>query len=134
MVRAAREVAQVKATYASNDPAVVTAISKSIGDVHRLTSEGDHQLFVADDGSQRIYLWFPTRSAMALLVVRSQIPLGAAELLARNLIRYGDGGEIESAALTAAFATSPAATQSAATSTNAPTPGTPSVPTPTRTP
>jgi hypothetical protein len=40
---------------------------------------------------------------MALLVLRTQIPEGAAESLARALIDYGDGRRINEAALSAAF-------------------------------
>jgi hypothetical protein len=44
---------------------------------------------------------------MALLIVRAEITEGAAEALARGLIRYGDGGTIDDAALSAAFAAPP---------------------------
>ena len=107
LVQCGLQVAQLNPNYDSQNPAVGAAIAKSVGNVRKLQPEARHEFFVADDSSQRIYLWFPTRSAMALLVVRAQIPLGAAELLARNLIRYGDGQNIDDQALEAAFRASP---------------------------
>jgi hypothetical protein len=104
LIQAALQVAQLKPGYRSSDPEVVRAITKSLGKVKPLRNEGPHALFSLDDGSQRIYLWFPTSSSMALLVVRSQIPAGAAEALARSLIGYGDGVPIDEQALDAAFA------------------------------
>jgi Transglutaminase-like superfamily len=103
LIQAALQVAQLKPRFTSTNPEVVRAITKSIGKVTPLRPAGGHQLWSLDDGSQRIYLWFPTESAMALLVVRSQIPAGAAELLARALIGYADGAPVDEQALDAAF-------------------------------
>ena len=116
LVQAALQVAQLKAGYLSSDHDVVTAITRSIGKVSKLEPQHAHDLFSLVDGSQRIYLWFPTRKSMALLVLRTQITSGAAEALARGLIDYGDGGQLNDPALTAAFS------------------GTPSTPTPEPTP
>jgi hypothetical protein len=107
LVQAALQVAQLKRGYVSNDKEVVAAITRSVGKVKQLRAQHDHQLFALTDGSQRIYLWFPTVKSMALLVVRAQINEGAAEALARGLIDYGDGGELNETALNAAFATLP---------------------------
>ena len=104
LIQAALQVAELKSGYTSTNPEVVRAITKSIGKVTSLRPAGAHQLWSLDDGTQRIYLWFPTDSAMSLLVVRSQIPAGAAELLARSLIGYADGAPIDEQALDAAFA------------------------------
>lgn len=104
LVQAALQVAQLKSGYTTSNPDVVHAITKSVGLVKPLKPADGHQLWNVDDGTQRIYLWFPTSSAMALLVVRSQIPAGAAEALARSLISYGDGHSFDAAALNAAFA------------------------------
>ncbi|MDP9101734.1 MAG: transglutaminase-like domain-containing protein [Actinomycetota bacterium] len=131
LVQAALEVAQLKPGYSSEKPDVVKAIADSIGKVHALAPQARHQLFVADDGSQRIYLWFPTRTALALLVVRAQIPVGAAELLARQLIGYGDGDAVDNGALSAALSQG-AQTGTAPVGSPASTPG--PEPTPTRTP
>jgi hypothetical protein len=105
LIQAALQVAQLKSGYDTSNPDVVRAITKSVGQVKQLKPADGHLLWNVDDGTQRIYLWFPTRSAMALLVVRSQIPAGAAEALARSLISYGDGHPVDEAALDAAFAT-----------------------------
>ncbi len=107
LVQAALQVAQLKRGYVSSDPEVVQAIARSVGKVKKLSPEGEHELFAVTDGSQRIYLWFPTVKAMALLVVRAQISEGAAESLARGLIDYGDGGELNEPALAAAFSSIP---------------------------
>ena len=107
LVQAALQVAQLKRGYVSNDREVVKAITRSVGKVKSLRAQSDHQLFALTDGSQRIYLWFPTVKSMALLVVRTQINEGAAEALARGLIDYGDGGELNETALSAAFAAVP---------------------------
>ncbi|MCU1295620.1 MAG: transglutaminase protein, partial [Bryobacterales bacterium] len=116
LVQAALQVAQLKKGYISSDKDVVSAITRSIGDtIRRLGPQGGHELFALDDGSQRIYVWFPTVKSMALLVVRAQINAGAAEALARALIGYGDGGDIDDTALSAAF-----------TASESTTPGTPS--------
>lgn len=104
LVQAALQVAQLKPGYTSTDDDVVRAIAESVGDVEELKPAGDRDLYALVDGTQRIYLWFPTEKAMALLVVRTQVPAGAAEALARQLITYGDGGEVDEAALQAAFA------------------------------
>lgn len=104
LVQAALQVAQLKPGYTSTDDDVVRAIAESVGDVEELKPAGDRDLYALVDGTQRIYLWFPTEKAMALLVVRTQVPEGAAEALARQLIIYGDGGEVDEAALQAAFA------------------------------
>lgn len=104
LVQAALQVAQLKKGYVSDDQEVVRAIAKSVGEVKRLRPQGEHELFGLVDGTQRIYLWFPTVKSMALLVLRTQITQGAAEALARQLIVYGDGGEVDEAALQAAFA------------------------------
>ena len=109
LVQAALQVAQLKRGYVSSDPDVARAITRSVGHVSSLKAEQGHQLFSLDDGSQRIYLWFPTVKSMALLVVRAQISQGAAEALARALIDYGDGGTIDETALSAAFAAVPTA-------------------------
>ena len=77
----------------------------SVGDVKQLKPQDSHDLYGLPDGSQRIYVWFPTVKSMALLVVRGQINEGAAEALARALIDYGDGRAISDSALAAAFAT-----------------------------
>ncbi|MCU1589355.1 MAG: Transglutaminase [Frankiales bacterium] len=103
LVQAALQVAQLKPGYLSSDAEVVDAIARSVGDVDELRAQGDHELFTLTEGTQRIYLWFPTVKSMALLVVRTQVTTGAAEALARQLIDYGDGGEIDDAALQAAF-------------------------------
>ncbi|MDP9164458.1 MAG: transglutaminase-like domain-containing protein [Actinomycetota bacterium] len=105
LVQAALQVAQLKRGYISSDKDVVAAITRSVGNVRRLAPQASHALYYLDDGSQRIYVWFPTVKSMALLVVRAQINAGAAEALARSLINYGDGGDIDAAALSAAFAT-----------------------------
>ena len=107
LVQAALQVAQLKKGYRSSDPEVVSAITRSIGKVAKLKPEQSHDLFSLVDGSQRIYLWFPTEKSMALLVVRTQITAGAAEALARGLIDYGDGQSLNDAALSAAFASTP---------------------------
>lgn len=104
LVQAALQVAQLKKGYVASDDEVVRAIAKSVGKVKELRPQGSHELYGVVDGTQRIYLWFPTVKSMALLVVRTQITEGAAEALARQLIGYGDGGEIDEAALQAAFA------------------------------
>jgi hypothetical protein len=105
LVQAALQVAQLKRGYVSDDDEVAQAIAKSVGDVKRLKPQRDRELFTLLDGSQRVYLWFPTVKAMAILVVRSEINAGAAEALARSLIDYGDGRAINDDALGAAFAT-----------------------------
>jgi transglutaminase-like putative cysteine protease len=107
LVQGALQVAQLKRGYVSTDKEVVAALTRSIGRVKQLPAQHDHRLWSLGDGSQRIYLWFPTVKSMALLVVRAQITDGAAEALARSLIDYGDGGQINDAALTAAFASVP---------------------------
>jgi hypothetical protein len=104
LVQAALQVAQLKKGYVSDDAEVVTAITRSIGSVRKLPPQGDLALYSLVDGSQRIYLWFPTVKSMALLVVRTQITQGAAEALARGLIDYGQGGTLNERALNAAFA------------------------------
>ena len=109
-VQAALQVAQLKPGYVSTDKEVVDAIARSVGDVSRLKPQRDHALYAVLDGSQRIYLWFPTEKSMALLVLRTQITAGASEALARALIDYGEGGEISDVALTAAFAGTPSST------------------------
>jgi hypothetical protein len=88
----------------SDDKEVSTAIAKSVGNAKALKPQRGHQLYNLVDGSQRIYLWFPTVKAMAILVVRREITAGAAEALARSLVDYGDGRPINDAALAAAFA------------------------------
>ncbi|MBK5308103.1 MAG: transglutaminase domain-containing protein [Frankiaceae bacterium] len=105
LVQAALQVAQLKPGYDSSDPEVVRAISESIGRVSKLASADGQDLYVATDASQRIYLWFPKQAqAMALLVVRAELPVGAAELLARGLIAYGRGLPYDERILVAAFA------------------------------
>lgn len=104
LIQAALQVAQLKPEYTSEDPKVVQAIARSIGDVEKLSRVDAHDLYKVEDASQRIFLWFPKGGgSMALLVVRAQIPAGAAELLARSLIQYGDGQEIDHRAIKAAF-------------------------------
>jgi hypothetical protein len=107
LVQAALQVAQLKRGYVSTDKEVAEAISRSVGNMRKLKPQDGHALSVLVDGSQRIYLWFPTAKAMALLVVRSQISEGAAEALARGLISYGEGEELNESALSAAFAAAP---------------------------
>jgi hypothetical protein len=104
LIQAALQVAELKPGYTAANRDVVRAITKSLGKVTPLRPAGTHRLWALDDGTQRIYLWFPTDNTMALLVVRSQIPAGAAELLARSLIGYADGAPIDEQALDAAFA------------------------------
>lgn len=116
LVQAALQVAQLKRGFVSDDPEVVQAITRSVGKVKRLRAQSNHQLFALTDGSQRIYLWFPTVKSMALLVVRTQINEGAAEALARGLIDYGDGGDLNETALTAALASVPSPEPSSAAS------------------
>jgi hypothetical protein len=103
-------VAQLKPGYLSSDSDVVDAIGRSIGHVRKLSPQHAHALFSLVDGTQRIYLWFPTQKSMALLVLRTQITAGAAEALARGLIDYGDGKDLDDAALAAAFAGAPSST------------------------
>lgn len=108
LIQAALQVGQFKPGYTSTDRQVVDAITASLatgGTVVRLRPEGGHVLFASAQGSERLYLWFPTTQSMALLVVRAEITQGAAEALARALIDYGDGGTIDETALAAAFAT-----------------------------
>jgi transglutaminase-like putative cysteine protease len=119
LVQAALQVAQLKRGYLSSDPEVVRAITRSVGDVEQLKPQGTHDLYGLPDGSQRIYVWFPTVKSMALLVVRGQINEGAAEALARALVDYGDGRPISDAALTAAFATTTATSTATNTGTAA---------------
>ena len=107
LVQAALQVAQLKKGYVSDNPEVVRAITRSVGNVKELTPQHGHDLFALTDGSQRLYLWFPTVKSMALLVVRAQITQGAAEALARGLIDYGDGSELDEPALAAAFSILP---------------------------
>jgi hypothetical protein len=109
-VQAALQVAQLKPGYLSSDSDVVDAIGRSIGHVRKLSPQHAHALFSLVDGTQRIYLWFPTQKSMALLVLRTQITAGAAEALARGLIDYGDGKDLDDAALAAAFAGAPSST------------------------
>jgi hypothetical protein len=104
LVQAALQVAQLKPGYRSDDAEVSRAISKSVGNVRKLAPQHGHDLVTVIDGTQRIYSWFPTVKSMALLVVRTQVSEGAAEALARGLIDYGDGGEMNETALAAAFA------------------------------
>lgn len=107
LIEAALQVGQFKPGYTSSDEEVVAAITASLGTsgkVRPLRPEGDHRLFGSTQGSQRLYLWFPTTQAMALLVVRAQITEGGAEALARALIRYGEGEPINEPALAAALA------------------------------
>jgi hypothetical protein len=119
MIQAALQVAQLKPGYLTSDPAVVKALTDSLatgGLITRLRAQEGHQLYSSIQGSERIYLWFPTTQSMALLVVRAQITQGAAEALARALIHYGDGGTINETALAAAFAaTLPPATGATST-------------------
>ncbi|HVT20326.1 MAG TPA: hypothetical protein VHE57_02905, partial [Mycobacteriales bacterium] len=107
LIQAALQIGQFKPGYTSSDPQVVKAVTASLSDtatVKALRPQGGHALWGSTQGSQRVYLWFPTTQAMALLVVRGQITEGAAEALARSLIEYGDGGPIDETALAAAFA------------------------------
>jgi hypothetical protein len=114
LVQAALQVAQLKPGYATSSPDVVKAITSSVGDngLKQLRAEGPHALWAQTDGSQRIFLWFPTVKAMAMLVVRAEISEGAAESMARGLIDYGDGGSINERALAAALASTPAGADS----------------------
>jgi hypothetical protein len=107
LVQAALQVAQLKSGYRSSDKEVAEAITRSVGKVRTLAAQAAHPLFAFDDGSQRIYLWFPTSKTVALLVVRAAISAGGAEALARSLVDYGDGGTINDVALSAALATPP---------------------------
>jgi hypothetical protein len=103
LVQAALQVAQLKKGYVASSPDVVEAIARGVGKVKKLRPQGSHDVYTVTDGSQRIFLWFPTVKSMALLVVRVEISPGAAEALARGLIDYGQGGSINEAALAAAF-------------------------------
>lgn len=114
LVQAALQVAQLKKGYVATDDEVSEAIARSVGNMKKLKAQRGHEVFNLVDGTQRIYLWFPTPKAMALLVVRAEVTKGAAEALARGLIDYGDGREMNDAALTAAFATTPASTETSA--------------------
>lgn len=107
LIQAALQVAQLKPGYVTSDDEVARAIADSLGEMDELRPQRDRELRVLRDGSQRVYLWFPTRNAMALLVLRTQIPEGAAESLSRALIDYGDGLEVNESALSAAFSTPP---------------------------
>lgn len=110
LIQAALQVAQFKSGFRSTDPQVVRAIKASIqqnAPVSVLRPEDGHILYSALQGSQRLYLWFPTTQSMALLVVRAEITQGASEALARGLIDYGDGKPVDEAALEAAFANIP---------------------------
>jgi hypothetical protein len=107
LVQAALQVAQLKRGYVSSDDEVVQAIARSVGKVDALKPQHEHVVFGLVDGTQRVYLWFPTVKSMALLVVRTEITKGAAEALARALIDYGDGRPISEAALAAAFTSTP---------------------------
>jgi hypothetical protein len=120
LVQAALQVAQLKRGYVSTDDDVADAISRSVGKMRKLKPQDGHALSVLVDGSQRIYLWFPTAKSMALLVVRAQISEGAAEALARGLISYGEGKELNESALSAAFAAAPTPTPSPSASTPSP--------------
>jgi hypothetical protein len=111
LVQAALQVAQLKRGFVSTDDEVVDAIARSIGDVKPLSAQATHDLYTLVNGTQRLYLWFPTVKSMALLVVRAQITAGAAEALARALITYEDGGDVDETALAAAFTTLPEATR-----------------------
>lgn len=116
LIQAALQVGQFKPGYTSADRQVVKAITASLatgGAIARLRPEGGHALFGSTQGSERVFLWFPTTQSMALLVVRAQITQGAAEALARGLIDYGDGGTINETALAAAFATATGSTPAA---------------------
>ena len=104
LVQAALQVAQLKRGYTSANQDVSKAIAKSVGDVKHLKAQRRHEVYSLVDGTQRVYLWFPTVKAMAILVVRSEVTAGAAEALARSLIDYGDGRPINDTALGAAFA------------------------------
>jgi hypothetical protein len=111
LIQAALQVGQLKPGYVATDRRLVKAIRATFasgGAVVRLRPQGGHALLASTQGSQRLYLWFPTPQAMALLVVRAQITQGAAEALARGLIDYGDGRPINERALAAAFAASTA--------------------------
>ncbi len=110
LVQAALQVAQLKQGYVATDKDVADAIARSVGDMKRLKAQRGHAVFNLVDGTQRIYLWFPTPKAMALLVVRAEVTKGAAEALARGLIDYGDGRAMNDVALTAAFANLPTET------------------------
>lgn len=116
LVQAALQVAQLKPGYTSNDNEVVKAIANSVGKTTKLRPQAQHELYSLLDGTQRIYLWFPTVKSMALLVVRAEITEGAAEALARGLIDYGDGGTINEKALAAAFVATPTTSPSPAAS------------------
>ncbi|HVT75620.1 MAG TPA: transglutaminaseTgpA domain-containing protein [Acidimicrobiales bacterium] len=110
LVQAALQVAQLKRGFVTSDGEVSKAIAHSVGNVHQLRSQRGHVLYNTVDGTQRVYLWFPTVKSMAILVVRAEINKGAAEALARALIDYGDGRAINDVALSAAFADTPVAT------------------------
>jgi hypothetical protein len=105
LVQAALQVAQLKRGFVSADKEIVQAITRSLGRPKPLRAQNDHEVYGVVDGTQRMYLWFPTVKSMALLVVRTEITQGAAEALARALIDYGDGRPISETALAAAFAT-----------------------------
>lgn len=125
LIQAALQVAQFKAGIRASDPHVVHAIKASIqqsAPVIALRPQDGHILYSSIQGSQRLYLWFPTTQSMALLVVRAQITQGASEALARGLIDYGDAKPVDETALAAAFATIPGVGPSA-TPVGAPSPG-----------
>jgi len=107
LVQAALQIAQLKPGFLTSDAEVSRAIADSLGKVDALDDQAGTELFTVRDGSQRVYLWFPTQKTMALLVLRAQIPEGAAEALARALIDYGNGGDINERALSAAFVNVP---------------------------
>lgn len=118
LIQAALQVDRLKPGYVTTDQKVVHAIRASFasgGAVVRLRLQGGHALFGSTQGSQRLYLWFPTPQSMALLVVRGQVTQGAAEALARGLIDYGDGRPINEAALAAAFSSASSPPPSAST-------------------
>jgi hypothetical protein len=107
LVQAALQVAQLKRGYVTSDVDVAKAIARSVGDMKRLRPQRGRALLDTVDGSQRVFLWFPTIKSMAILVVRTEVTQGAAEALARALIDYGDGRPVNERALSAAFATVP---------------------------
>jgi hypothetical protein len=122
LAQAALQVAQLKRGYVSSDAEVARAITKSVGKVKKLPPQVGHGVYALVDGTQRIYVWFPTVKSMALLVVRTQVTQGAAEALARALIDYGDGREVNETALLAAFAATPAPETTTTTPGTGPTP------------
>ena len=83
LVQAALQVAQLKRGYVSSDDEVSARDRPQRRRREAAEAAARPRAVQPVDGSQRIYLWFPTVKSMALLVVRTEITEGAAEALAR---------------------------------------------------